>query len=89
VLFRRRAKLSPPAPPSAPVTAVASAPEDGARELVLAIMAAAPDLRHGCARDLGLLAPGEGGGGPEFERMLLERALERRMLGALEQAIPR
>jgi hypothetical protein len=85
VLFRRRAKQVPPEPVA--TVAVASRPEERAHELVLSIMRAAPDLRFRAARELGLLEPAERGSGPEFERMLLERARDAHKLTALEQAI--
>jgi hypothetical protein len=83
----------PPAielPPSIERSApIALAPEEGAHDLVFVIMAAAPDLRYRAARTLGLLEGQPSGGGPEFERRLLERARDTRQLAALEQALQR
>jgi hypothetical protein len=62
-------------------------PEEGARELVFAIMRAAPDPRYRAARALGLLEGQDSRGGPDFERRLLERARDRRQLAALEEAL--
>jgi hypothetical protein len=56
---------------------------------VFSIMRAAPDLRYRAARTLGLLESRDSGGGPEFERRLLERARDTRQLAALEQALRR
>ena len=90
--FRRRSKQNQPEPVLAakePATA-SQAPEDGARELVFAIMRAAPDVRYRAARRLGLIDSGSGpAAGPDFERRLLEGARERRQLAELVQAIQR
>jgi hypothetical protein len=81
--------VPPPIEAPAPIEAVALAPEEGARELVFAIMRAAPDVRYRAARALGLLEGQGSGGGPEFERRLLERARDARQLAALERALQR
>ena len=84
MLFRRRAKHPQPelaAPP--PATA-----EENARELMLSVMRAAPDVRYRAARQLGLMED-LAAGGPEFERRLLERARAARMLAALDEALTR
>jgi hypothetical protein len=93
LLFRRRSKRAPEQPvaleaPTQPSAAPQQA-EDGARELVLTIMRAAPDLRYRAARALGLLEGPGSGGGPQFERRLLERARDTRQLAALEEALRR
>ena len=78
----------PPTPEPPPPAAAPQPAEEGARELVLTIMRAAPDLRYRAARALGLL-DGPSGGGPEFERRLLERARDAARLSALEEALRR
>lgn len=94
MLFRRRSKRAPEQPvaleaSSQPPAAATQPTEDGARELVFTIMRAAPDLRYRAARTLGLLEGPDAGGGPEFERRLLERARDTRQLAALEEALRR
>lgn len=64
-------------------------PEEHACELMISILAVAPDVRYRAARQLGVLAGLMGASGPEVERRLLERAYERRMLAALAEAISR
>jgi len=98
MLFRRRKKqhttevaaapLGAPVP-AAGAPAVPATAEDGARELALRIMRAAPDVRYGAARRLGILEGLDGASGPELERGLLERARAARMLAALDEAIAR
>jgi hypothetical protein len=85
--FRRRQAqpelappLAAPAPPDAP-------PEEGAREITVRVMRAAPDVRYRAARSLGLLDGLEYAMGPEREIALLGRAQADRQLGALEEAI--
>lgn len=82
MLFRRRAK-QPRTELAAPPPAAA---EENARELMLSVMRAAPDVRYRAARRLGLME-GLAVGAPELERRLLERAREARMLAALEEAL--
>jgi hypothetical protein len=94
LLFRRRSKLAPEQPvaleaSTSPPAAASQQAEEGARELVLTIMRAAPDLRYRAARALGLIEGPDSGGGPQFERRLLERARDTRQLAALEEALRR
>jgi hypothetical protein len=84
VLFRRRAKQ--PQPELAEPTPVSA--EENARELMLSVMRAAPDVRYAAARRLGLM-DGLDAGGPELERRVLERARDARMLAALDEALAR
>ena len=87
MLFRRRPKQ--PQEPALGVSA-SHAPEEGARELVFAIMRAAPDVRYRAARRLGLIdGASAAAGGPDFERRLLEGARDRLQLAELAQAIQR
>ena len=85
MLFRRRAKRPQPEPEPAAPPAPA---EENARELMLGVMRAAPDVRYRAARRLGLM-DGLDGSGPELERRLLERARDARMLAALQEAVAR
>jgi len=78
-----------PVVPAAGGPVVPATAEDGARELALRIMRAAPDVRYRAARGLGLLEGLDGASGPELERGLLERARAARMLAALDEAIAR
>lgn len=87
--FRRRPKhpqpeVATPAPAPAPAEA-----EVDARELMLSVMRAAPDVRYRAARGLGLMDGLDGAAGPELERLLLARARDARMLAALEEALTR
>jgi len=85
-----QASQSPASPPPAsPPQAFSQPAEEGAREFVLTIMRAAPDRRYRAARALGLLDGPDSGGGPQFERRLLERARDTRRLSALEEALRR
>jgi hypothetical protein len=83
--FRRRQPQSEPAPP----IAAPPLPEEGAREIAVRVMHAAPDVRYRAARALGLLDGWEYATGPEREIALLERARASRQLAALEEAIGR
>ena len=92
MLFRRRSKHPQPAA-AAPLPAVATTvpgpAEENARELILNVMRAAPDVRYRAARGLGLMDGLDGAAGPELERRLLERARDARMLAALDEALAR
>jgi hypothetical protein len=81
--FRRRQPQSEPAPP----IAASTPPEEGAREITVRVMRAAPDVRYRAARALGLLEGVEHLAGPEREIALLARARASRQLAALEEAI--
>lgn len=84
------AATAPAEPAAETVAAVAQGPvEEDARELMLSVMRAAPDLRYRAARQLGLLEGLEGASGPELERRLLERARDARALTALKEALAR
>jgi hypothetical protein len=80
--FRR-----PEPEPAPPPIAAPAPPEEGAREITVRLMHAAPDVRYRAARALGLLDGLELVAGPEREVALLERARAGRQLAALEQAI--
>jgi hypothetical protein len=83
--LRRRQPQPEPAPP--PPIAAPAPPEEGAREIAVRVMHAAPDVRYRAARTLGLLDGLEYAMGPEREIALLERARAGRQLAALEEAI--
>jgi hypothetical protein len=85
MLFRRRSKRTP-AVVGAPALA---APEENARELMLSVMRAAPDVRYRAARALGLMDGLDGAAGADLERRLLERARDARALAALDEALAR
>ena len=86
MFFRRRAKHPEPAVAVAPPPGPA---EENARELMLSVMRAAPDVRYGAARALGLMDGLDGAAGPELERRLLERARDARQLATLAEALAR